>query len=527
MNKSIELEIYALKANLPGRNKEVFYQKVNRSLKVHLGESPADIKLECFKRIELISPVAMKKRTINIIIILMSIALIGTAVVQSFWIRQSVIDLEKRFDDNVYRVLQNATEYLEREKKKIEEEEAKDISIFSQTNAYGFTREEVNSGEFRATKNYVNRLSLENLIDKEALYDFIKKEMVSLGITAEYHYCIFSLKNQNCVITDDYYNIEVKPNNNSSPAFVDPPKELDFHDKNTYERGFFGTLKQPRFEIRMYFPNRRQFIWKKALPFMLLVFLFLLLILACFIYTIWEILRQKKVSEMKTDFINNMTHEFKTPIATISLATDSITSKKVIESPDRIKRFAQIIKQENGRMLSQVEKVLQMALIDKSNFELKIADLDLNEIITQAVGDSRLKVEKRGGTVELKLDAENHIIEGDRTHIMNMIYNLLDNANKYTPQEPKIIVSTANKPNGVAVSIEDNGIGMSSDAKKHIFDKFYRVHTGNLHDVKGFGLGLSYVKSLMTAHKGQITVKSELNKGSKFTLFFPFKQNPA
>jgi len=225
---------------------------------------------------------------------------------------------------------------------------------------------------------------------------------------------------------------------------------------------------------------------------------------------------------MKTDFINNMTHEFKTPIATISLASDSITNKTVIDNPEKIKRFAGIIKQENRRMLDQVEKVLQMAKIDKRDFELKLTDVNINDVVYQATENSRLKIIKREGQLDVSLNATNPMVQGDLTHISNIIHNLLDNAEKYSNEKPKIIVTTKDATGGVEISIRDNGIGMNQESIKHIFDKFYRVHTGNRHDVKGFGLGLSYVKALMDAHQGKVKVTSELGTGSTFSVFFPF-----
>ncbi|RMF19862.1 MAG: sensor histidine kinase, partial [Bacteroidetes bacterium] len=247
------------------------------------------------------------------------------------------------------------------------------------------------------------------------------------------------------------------------------------------------------------------------------------IIMGCFAYTVWVIFRQKKLSEMKNDFINNMTHEFKTPIATISLATDSITSPVVAGDPSKVRRFADIIKQENQRMNNQVERVLQMAAIDRGDFQLKLSDVNLHEVIARAVDNISLQVERKNGRVSTQLEAERPVVQGDLTHISNIVNNLLDNANKYSPENPEISVSTRNVPDGVEVIVSDNGIGMSKEARKHIFDKFYRVHTGNLHDVKGFGLGLSYVKALMDAHKGRIQVKSEPGVGSSFILFFPFQ----
>lgn len=275
----------------------------------------------------------------------------------------------------------------------------------------------------------------------------------------------------------------------------------------------------------LHFPNKNSFVWKSLFYNLLGSLLLAAIILCCFGYTVHVIFRQKKLSEMKTDFINNMTHEFKTPIATISLAADSITSPMLAGKPDKVQRFANIIRQENKRMNSQVEKVLQMAQIDKRDFSLKVTEVNLHEVIARAVENISLQVEKKDGIVNTDLQATNPMIEADLTHVSNMINNLLDNANKYSPQKPEITVLTRNVANGVEVIIKDHGIGMTKEVRKHIFDKFYRVHTGDLHDVKGFGLGLSYVKAMITAHKGQIDVKSEVGKGSSFILTFPFYVN--
>jgi two-component system phosphate regulon sensor histidine kinase PhoR len=218
-----------------------------------------------------------------------------------------------------------------------------------------------------------------------------------------------------------------------------------------------------------------------------------------------------------------MTHEFKTPIATISLAADSIVSPMVIGSKEKIERFSNIIKQENKRMLSQVEKVLQMALIDKKEFALKISDVDMHILIEQAIENVNLQVQRRGGHIKMQLEADQHVIQGDATHLSNVIHNLLDNANKYSPEAPEIYVQTRNAQGGLEVIVHDKGIGMTKEARKQIFEKFYRVPTGNLHDVKGFGLGLSYVKAITDAHQGQIIVESEPGKGSSFTVFLPHR----
>jgi two-component system phosphate regulon sensor histidine kinase PhoR len=190
----------------------------------------------------------------------------------------------------------------------------------------------------------------------------------------------------------------------------------------------------------------------------------------------------------------------------------------------KINRFIGIIRQENKRMLQQVEKVLQMAQIDKKDFELKLADVDMHEVIRQAVDHLTLQVQKKEGQIRTDLDAQQPILQGDQTHLSNAIYNLLDNANKYSPETPDIHVSTVNLNGGIEIHVEDKGIGISKENQKHIFDKFYRVHTGNLHDVKGFGLGLGYVKAIATAHHGNIEVRSDPGKGSRFSLYLPLQQ---
>lgn len=351
---------------------------------------------------------------------------------------------------------------------------------------------------------------------EERLRAQIDKQLKNRGIQAQYHYAIATQKKGK----KNYVSFDGK-----KPEEITATKEgkalMNHLLKSPYEVTFFPADLNPPGTLTVFFPGKNKLLWRSLWPNVIGMTLFMLIILLSFAYTVNVILRQKKISMMKTDFINNMTHEFKTPIATISLAADSITSPMIVENPDKIKRFATIIKQENKRMNSQVEKVLQMAQIDKNEFSLNMTDINLHEVIQRAVENIGLQVEKKGGKAMAVLEAQNPMIKGDLTHISNVINNLLDNANKYTPENPQIFVSTRNVSSGVEVSIRDNGIGMTAEQRKHIFDKFYRVHTGNLHDVKGFGLGLSYVNAIMVAHKGQIDVKSELGKGSKFILVFP------
>lgn len=362
----------------------------------------------------------------------------------------------------------------------------------------------------------MQNIPLAERIDPQYLSLLLQQEFSTWGIKTEFKHGVYSKSKESFIIVDDHYVVE-------QPREVPPAYRPIFASE--YSVDLFPNERSSPGLLMVHFPAKTSFVWRSLWPNLLGTILFSLLILFCFGYSINVIFTQKKVSSMKTDFINNMTHEFKTPIATISLAADSITSPMIKNSPDKVARFANIIKQENKRMNSQVEKVLQMALLDKRDFSLKLTDINLHAIIERAVENIGLQVEKKDGIAKADLKASNPIIEGDMTHISNMINNLLDNANKYSPDNPEITIYTCNIPNGVEVIVEDKGVGMTKEARKHIFDKFYRVHTGDLHDVKGFGLGLSYVKAMITAHKGTIDVKSELGKGSSFILFFPHHVN--
>lgn len=249
--------------------------------------------------------------------------------------------------------------------------------------------------------------------------------------------------------------------------------------------------------------------------------LFIVIILLVFIMALVTIYRQKKISEIKTDFINNMTHEFKTPIATISLAVDSIENEKVISEADKVRYFTKIIKEENRRMNYQVENVLQASLIDKSEFELNFQIQDVSPLITKTVNNIKLQIEQRQGTINLDFQAQNHQVLVDEIHFTNVINNLLDNANKYSPKQPEIFIKTRNQEGTLLISIRDNGLGMNKEVKSKIFDKFYRQTHGNIHNVKGFGLGLSYVSAIINKFKGKITVDSKEGQGSSFCIELP------
>jgi two-component system, OmpR family, phosphate regulon sensor histidine kinase PhoR len=485
----------------------------------------------------------MNAQRIRLIIGMMSIALLGVICLQIYWINWNIRLNEDQFDKNVFAALNRVADKLQYyENAAVYEAYNSARGTSNNTireavryleNGYAALRGDSLANPrsspapgFKNTMTMWEYLKVSQLVDSKPIAEripldllgrWLQEEFESRGISATRQYGVYSKTRSSFVIVNDYFVVE-----DNSPQVTQGNAATLFN--SPYRVALFQQdIESPGY-LSLYFPNRTSLVLGSVLPTLLLSVLFSGIILFCFWYTIQVIFRQKQLSEMKTDFINNMTHEFKTPIATISLATDSITSPIIISNPDKIKRFVDIIRQENRRMNSQVERVLQMALIDKKDFQLSVTEINIHEVILSAVDNFSLQVERREGKIIPELLAERPVIEGDATHITSVIHNLLDNANKYSPDKPHITISTRNVPMGLEVTVTDRGIGISKEARKNIFDKFYRVSTGNIHDVKGFGLGLSYVKAIITAHKGLVDVRSEPGKGSSFMLTFPMQQ---
>ncbi len=274
-------------------------------------------------------------------------------------------------------------------------------------------------------------------------------------------------------------------------------------------------------------PNVTDIVYKGLRGNIVVAILFTLVICAAFYLTLHTMLRQKKLSEIKNDFINNMTHEFKTPIATISLAVDAIRNEKVQRDSQKLSYFSEIIKEENQRMNRQVETILKSALMDRQEVQLNLKPLHVHTIIRDVADNFMLRLHEKQGTLEMDLAAQDDLIDGDEVHISNLVNNLMDNAVKYGKENvpPKICITTTSNNKNFIFKIEDNGIGMTRETVKRIFEKFYRAHTGNIHNVKGFGLGLSYVKTVVEGHEGHIKADSTLGKGSSFTIELPLKRD--
>jgi two-component system phosphate regulon sensor histidine kinase PhoR len=314
---------------------------------------------------------------------------------------------------------------------------------------------------------------------------------------------------------------------------------LDWYRDTTNHRTFNSLLVSPSGSaaenlasdemLIIIVPQIKSLVFKDARYRMIIVaaIVFTLIIFAAFYLTVNTMIRQKKLSEIKNDFINNMTHEFKTPIATISLAVDAIKNEKVQRDTEKIGYFSSIIKEEDKRMNRQVETILKSALMDRQEVQLNLKPLHVHKIIRDVADNFILRLQEKHGMLETELNATDDLIEGDEVHISNLVNNLMDNAVKYSKEyvPPIIKVVTLSNNKRFTIRIEDNGIGMSRETVKRIFEKFYRAHTGNIHNVKGFGLGLSYVKNVVEAHNGAIKAESTLGKGSCFTIDFDLKKD--
>jgi two-component system, OmpR family, phosphate regulon sensor histidine kinase PhoR len=351
----------------------------------------------------------------------------------------------------------------------------------------------------------LSQMPIEARIDAQTLGRLIKAELKNSGVTLDFRYVVktFHGRDEKKIFGEKNYN----------PRQQKPYLALLFpHDP--------GELTKPNY-LYVYFPKREGYLLKQTGILVIPTVVLTAMLIGIFVFTILIILRQKKLSIIKNDFINNMTHELKTPISTISLASQMLRDNTVSNTPKTIEHISGIIYQESKRLTTQVEKVLQMAVFNEGKLKLKIKEVNLNTLINSVVLNFELRVKAKNGELTSDLKADPAIIKGDDVHITNVLFNLLDNAVKYSKEAPIIIISTELEDEFVVVSVKDHGIGIQKEHVGQIFERFYRVPTGNVHDVKGFGLGLSYVKKIVEAHHGKIKVESDLHKGTKFMIYFP------
>ncbi|MGK7394983.1 MAG: sensor histidine kinase [Candidatus Cyclobacteriaceae bacterium M3_2C_046] len=518
----------------------------------------------------------MKRSTLFMIIGLMSISLVGLISFQLYWISNAFQINEERFRQDVHEVLNDVARKLEKQEVAfIAAKKLPQVRVFQQNStSFRFSsrpgsfdslsrlqsfpefsgrfqnsfdqldqmlsqspfqqmfREEVRKARsFTQQIDSINRINqiynLERLSQKSEMVTIVLNELISsekeIGHRIDssqvdsllYH----SLVNKGIDIDFNYGII-----NQEKDDFIFMRSDED--KKKLMQSGFSVNLfpndiRGSQNYLVIQFPDQRQFLINKIWLAFSLSVIFLIIVICCFAYAIFTIIRQKKLSDVKNDFINNMTHEFKTPISTVSLACEALLDQDIPAGSNFVQRYLSIIKDENQRLGSQVEKVLQMATLEKKDFKLNLEQVDVHQIITKALKNIDLQVNKRGGAINKHLAADHSNLIADRVHLTNIIYNLLDNANKYSSQSPEILIETFNQANNLVVRVSDKGIGMSKEALKKIFDKFYRVPTGNVHDVKGFGLGLTYVKTMVEAQGGEIKVSSTPKKGSTFEIYLP------
>lgn len=337
-------------------------------------------------------------------------------------------------------------------------------------------------------------------ISNEEVLDLLESQFSLSGIKTTFEYAIYD-KDLSTKIRSD--NFERTPG-----TTIGVPIFLDNESKSN-------------FRLYVDFPERKKYLLSSILSMIVLSILFTSIIILAYSSAIYQLIRQRQISQIKTDFINNMTHEFKTPIATINLAIDSIRNPKIIGDQEKVMRYLTMIKDENKRMHAQVENVLRISKLEKNELNISKERVELNDLIEDAITHVELIVEDRRGYVKTHLEAEKASVLANETHFTNVIVNILDNAIKYSDEEPKIDVYTENVGNNILIKIADQGNGMSKQVQKRVFEKFYREHTGNVHNVKGHGLGLAYVKRIVDDHQGHISVESEKGKGSIFTIKLP------
>lgn len=325
------------------------------------------------------------------------------------------------------------------------------------------------------------------------------------GIALEYAYGVITAPDSISLATPAHYQQNLRASPFKSRLFP--------HD-----------LFAPRSDLVLFFPSQRLYLLKQVSAPLAATVILMAIIVFCFVFTIRTIFKQKRFTTQITDFINNMTHEFKTPISTIALASEALQKPEMGQQPERLLRYSRIIHDENLRMRHQVDKILQMAILEEGDYELSLAPVAVHNIISQAVENIALQIENRKGRITCKLEAGRDVIEADAVHLANIVHNLLENANKYSPHAPQIVISTENHDGGINLVIADQGRGIKPEDQKMVFEKYYRVHTGNVHDVKGFGLGLSYVKLMVEAHGGRVALESEYQKGTAVKIFLPFTQ---
>ena len=443
------------------------------------------------------------KKVFPVIIVLISLSLIGIIVIQVNWFKNQLVIQQERFIDKVDKAGFDVSE---------------DLSKQASSNFFNFNkRQGLQSFPENLSFNIIRPSAISDRYTAAEIKEKLKKAFAKEGLdNVHFEFAITSNSNNfELEIQSEHFQQESADTTRFRTRVIPiiPENATDIESVMPYEHLF---ILIPDFKLQ---------VWHSLGWMIVFSALFTAIIIAAFFITVKTLLNQKKMSEIKSDFINNMTHEFKTPLATISLAVDALRNDKVHSDKTKWQYFNNIIKEENKRMNRHVETILQAALMEKQEFKLNFVPLHVHEIINNVANNFQLQLQEKNSKIEYLLNAGNDVIEADEVHFSNVISNLIDNAIKYSKENLTIKIITHSTEKFVVLQIQDNGIGMSKETVKRIFEKFYRAHTGNVHNVKGFGLGMSYVKSVIDEHKGKIKVESVLGKGSTFTMEIPHVAN--
>ena len=420
----------------------------------------------------------MKSNHIRIAVSLGSISIVGIILFQWYWVNKSFSLVEEQFNRKVEIALYNVAEKM---------------ATFNNS-------ELPNENPVRQMSSNYFIVDINDVIDAKILDHYLKTEFEYSNINIDYEYAIYDCETNRMV-----YGNYIKQNGAGDMK----EKKFQKYDEFTY---YFGII----------FPSKTLYVLNNMNIWLISSFVLFTAIIF-FAYAIFIILKQKRLSEVQKDFINNMTHEFKTPISTIGISANVLSDPEIVNDPSRLLNYAAIIADQNKRLENQIEKVLQLARIEKNKFTLKTEKVDIHEILKQVTSGFGMTINNSNGRLDLDLNAINSLIIADKFHITNIIYNLIDNAIKYSKENPEIKINTYNTGNSIFLMVSDKGIGIEKKYLNKIFDKFFRVPAGNIHNVKGFGIGLNYVKSIISAHNWEIKVESNLEEGSKFTIVIPLK----
>ncbi|MDX9752163.1 MAG: HAMP domain-containing sensor histidine kinase, partial [Flavobacteriales bacterium] len=469
--------------------------------------------------------VSMEKRGMVGLMGVIGLALIGTLALQAVWLRNNINLRQTLLAESVDRALLNASERLDRIERMTDlQRDTRGQHLLMRLDtlrrraatmaAPGMlggadlldpTEQELLVADLvRSILATDLHKDIRERIDPMLLDSLLAEELGATGIAGGYHYGVFGADGQPVLGAGDRAD--------SAAWAATPHRALLFRHRLTH----------PGAEIRVLLTARPGMIMRGVWPMVILAVLLMIIIGTAFLTTIRIIYRQKRLSDIRNDLVNNMTHELKTPISTIGLACEALADPSVPRTEEQVRNWTNMIRNENKRLGTLVENVLQSAVMDSGAMVLKRVDLDVHALVHDVVRGSRMQVTRRDGEITTDLRAEIHRMPVDRTHLTNLLYNLIDNAVKYTEAAPRIRIATRSDHEGLHLSVQDNGIGIPASEQKKIFERLYRIPTGNVHNAKGYGLGLSYVRNVVQGHGGTIRVESTPGRGSTFHIFLPF-----